>query len=381
MGYINDPTSNAYHPLWSPYILSEVITNIGLFVASSYMILLFFKKSKGFPKWFMTISVLSLLIIIVDSFAVKLILPGKPVVNLAFIENTTTAFVTCLIWIPYMLVSKRVKSTFVQELDFRYLHVHASRLQEFSIGLIIVSLFVMIYLWAAGYGISAFNRINYEQLSSLETLFLSVILESLPFLLIGAFVSAVIEVFISEETIARLLPKRTLPGLIAAAFMGMIFPICECGIVMVASRLIRKGVPLHIAITFMLAAPVINPVALISTIMAFPTGPMVVYRIVGTFIVAVFAGLMTYLYFGSQKILREYTCDNHSHPDCSDHPDVHYSQSVSAKLNDVLLHTCNEFFNMGMYFIIGAFLASLVQVVIPRSAIASVGMEWFCQYP
>jgi len=370
---LTDPTSNAYHPLWGPYILSEVITNIGLLAASSYMILLFFKKSKSFPKWFMTISVLSLLIIIVDTFAVKLILPGKPVVNLAFIENTTTAFVTCLIWVPYMLVSKRVKSTFVQEFDFRYLHAPASKLQKFSIGLIIVSLFVMIYLWAAGYGISAFSRINYEQVSSLETLFLSVILESLPFLLIGAFVSAVIEVFISEETIAGFLPKRTLPGLIAAAFMGMIFPICECGIVMVASRLIRKGVPLHIAITFMLAAPVINPVALVSTIMAFPTGSMAVYRIVGTFIVSVFAGLITYLHFGSQNILREDTCDNHSHRDCSDHPDNYHSESLSAKLNDVLLHTCNEFFTMGMYFIIGAFLASLVQVVIPRSAIASVG--------
>jgi hypothetical protein len=209
--------------------------------------------------------------------------------------------------------------------------------------------------------------------SSLETLFLSVILESLPFLLIGAFVSAVIEVFISEETIAALLPKRTLPGLIAAAFMGMIFPICECGIVMVASRLIRKGVPLHITITFMLAAPVINPVALVSTIMAFPTGSMAVYRIVGTFIVAVFAGLITNLHFGNQNILREDICDNHNYGDCCDHPDNHHSQSLSAKLNDVLLHTCNEFFNMGMYFIIGAFLASLVQVVIPRSAIASVG--------
>src|SRR5208337_3416079 len=175
---LTDPTSNAYHPLWGPYILSEVITNIGLLAASSYMILLFFKKSKSFSKWFMTISILSLLIIIVDTFAVKLILPGKPVVNLAFIENTTTAFVTCLIWVPYMLVSKRVKSTFVQEFDFRYLHAPASKLQKFSIGLIIVSLFVMIYLWAAGYGISAFSRINYEQMSSLETLFLSVILES-----------------------------------------------------------------------------------------------------------------------------------------------------------------------------------------------------------
>ena len=174
----------------------------------------------------------------------------------------------------------------------------------------------MIFLWAAGYGIPAFSRINYEQVSSLETLFLSVILESLPFLLIGAFFSAVIEVFISEETIARFLPKRTLPGLIAAAFMGMIFPICECGIVMVASRLIRKGVPLHIAITFMLAAPVINPVALVSTIMAFPTGSMAVYRMVGTFFVAVFAGLMINLHFGSQNILREEACDNHNHGDC-----------------------------------------------------------------
>ena len=66
----------------------------------------------------------------------------------------------------------------------------------------------MIYLWAAGYGISAFSRINYEQVSSLETLFLSVILESLPFLLIGAFVSAVIEVFISEETIAASIAEK-----------------------------------------------------------------------------------------------------------------------------------------------------------------------------
>ena len=89
---LTNPASNAYHPLWGPYILSEVITNIGLFFASSYMILLFFKKSKSFPKWFMAISVLSLLIIFVDTFAIKLILPGKPVVNLAFMRNISSAF-------------------------------------------------------------------------------------------------------------------------------------------------------------------------------------------------------------------------------------------------------------------------------------------------
>jgi uncharacterized membrane protein YraQ (UPF0718 family) len=98
---------------------------------------------------------------------------------------------------------------------------------------------------------------------------LSIVFEALPFLLLGSLASGLVEAYVPRERVERLVPK----GRIAATFFGLALgaatPCCECGVVYLARRLMGKGVPPGAAVAFMLAAPVINPVSILATLVAF----------------------------------------------------------------------------------------------------------------
>ena len=97
----------------------------------------------------------------------------------------------------------------------------------------------------------------------------SLLVEAMPFVLFGAFVSAAIEVFVPTSTFAHLARLPRPLQLPAAALAGIAFPVCECGSVPVARRLARKGLAPSAAVTFMLAAPILNPVVVASTFVAY----------------------------------------------------------------------------------------------------------------
>ena len=97
------------------------------------------------------------------------------------------------------------------------------------------------------------DTLKVKYLNAFTVMLLSILFEAMPFVLIGAFVSSLIQLFVSESFIARIIPKNRFLGLLAASFMGIIFPVCECAIVPIMRRLTKKGVPLHISLTFMLA--------------------------------------------------------------------------------------------------------------------------------
>jgi uncharacterized membrane protein YraQ (UPF0718 family) len=107
-------------------------------------------------------------------------------------------------------------------------------------------------------------------LPALTTSFFSVLVGALPFIVIAAFASAALEVFVDKDTIARLVPKNGIVGVLLAPFLGLFIPMCECGIVPVARRMVQKQVPASAAITFMLANPILNPLAIYATYLAFP---------------------------------------------------------------------------------------------------------------
>ncbi len=100
-------------------------------------------------------------------------------------------------------------------------------------------------------------------------IFISIFFEALPFIALGAVISGALEELLPQGAIARLLPRRRTVAVAVSALLGLIFPMCECGIVPVMRRLLRKGLPLSCAIAYMLAAPVINPVVMASTWAAF----------------------------------------------------------------------------------------------------------------
>ena len=98
---------------------------------------------------------------------------------------------------------------------------------------------------------------------------LAVFLEAAPFLLVGALVSALVEVSLPDDVIERFTPESTAGRIAAGVFCGLLVPCCECGVVFAARRLMQRGVPPSMAVPFMLAAPVVNPVVLASTYTAF----------------------------------------------------------------------------------------------------------------
>lgn len=99
--------------------------------------------------------------------------------------------------------------------------------------------------------------------------FLSVLLEGVPFILIGTLLSGVIDEFLPSRVMVRLLPRNAFLGICLSGSMGLVFPMCECGVVPVIRRLINKGLPVSNAIAYMLAAPIVNPIVLLSTYAAF----------------------------------------------------------------------------------------------------------------
>ncbi|TCS95679.1 permease [Hazenella coriacea] len=252
------------------------------------------------------------------------------------------------------------------------------------------SLFTEIADWTRGWseGVS-------PKLLNLSTIFLSIFIEGLPFILMGVFISSIIHVFVKEEMIWRWLPQHSLVSVPLAAILGLILPICECGIVPVARRLIQKGLPSYVAFTFLLAAPIINPVTIVSTYVAFgDSWDMVTTRLLLAAGIAVVMGWLFQLVFKSRDVLKkekEHTtcdsgCEGHTdaiHTDHSHQHDHSHGDSCDGdhqgkgKWNHTIYHAVFEFFDMGKYFVMGALIAASFQTLIGLNVIKSFGeQEW-----
>ncbi|MEI9894636.1 MAG: permease [Chthoniobacter sp.] len=125
--------------------------------------------------------------------------------------------------------------------------------------------------------------------------FLSVLFEGIPFLLLGSLISGFVDVFVSSERIARMLPKSPALSILLCGLLGLVFPMCECGSVVVVRRFIKKGLPLSSAVTYMLAAPIVSPIVALSTYAAFKgqdPGQMTMLRLTLGFLVAAAVGFV-----------------------------------------------------------------------------------------
>jgi uncharacterized membrane protein YraQ (UPF0718 family) len=217
------------------------------------------------------------------------------------------------------------------------------------------------------------------QVSTAATVFLGIFLEALPFLLLGVFAAATIELFVTDRTLARVLPRHPLPAALVGALLGLVFPICECGIVAVSRRLLAKGAPLPLAIALMLAAPVVNPIVIASTWIAFGHVPgLVIGRIVLVFAVAVIVALVFGRHGQPSDLLvvapgREPACHDHGHE--HEHGHGHGHGHGRGRLRALLDHANDEFFGMVKYLVLGALLAAVLQTVVPRSALLATGQD------
>jgi uncharacterized protein len=205
------------------------------------------------------------------------------------------------------------------------------------------------------------------KLNLFATVFLGIFIEALPYLLFGTLISGLVEVFVDHEQIIRLVSNHALRAAGTGALMGLIFPVCECGVIPLARRLFHKGLPLSAGVAFLLAAPVLNPIVIFSTAAAFGWGPMLLWRIGLTLLIAVIVGLVFSVEQNSSKILFDSYTLSHEHQ----HHDS--GSSFPEKLQQVLIICTDEFFEMGRYLIIGALLAAVLQTFIPQAALLSLG--------
>jgi uncharacterized protein len=190
------------------------------------------------------------------------------------------------------------------------------------------------------------------------------LLEAMPFILIGAVVSGIIEVFVPSTAFERLTRLPRSLQLPAAGLAGFAFPVCDCGSVPVARRLAKKGLAPAAAVTFMLAAPILNPVVIASTIVAYRgrsfMWPMVFGRIGLGLVTAIAVGWV----IGDktkEELLRPRRGDEHDH-----------EHDPGPRWAALFGHIAGDFLFMGRYLVLGAGVAAALQTFVPQSIIGSV---------
>jgi len=213
-------------------------------------------------------------------------------------------------------------------------------------------------------------------LQSFKILFISIILEALPFILLGVLFSALLQVFVTDELIKKLTPRHPVAGVLFGALLGLMFPLCECGMIPVVRRLIRKGMPAYIGIVYLLAGPIVNPIVYASTFTAFRTTPEMAYARMGlAFSVAVAVGFLLYKFMRTSPLKPSQPFavihHNHHHHQAHTHGSSSGRRSMLQTASSTLRHASDEFFDMGKYLIFGAFLTAAIQTAVDRSTMAA----------
>jgi uncharacterized membrane protein YraQ (UPF0718 family) len=202
------------------------------------------------------------------------------------------------------------------------------------------------------------------------TIFLGVIIEATPFLLLGVLVSQVLALVMRGERLLSWLPRGRVSSLTALAGLGALFPVCECGNVPVARRLVTRGVPAAAGMVFLLSAPALNPVVALSTYAAFRDRPSIVgYRLGLTFAVALGVGLVLSLHPRPAELLRRRigAAGREAHDGGS------LPVSWLGRAQRFAAGSLAEFVEMGAVLVAGAALAALTQMLVPRGALLGIG--------
>nr|WP_242680358.1 permease [Nocardioides sp. IC4_145] len=190
-----------------------------------------------------------------------------------------------------------------------------------------------------------------------STVFLAIVVQSTPFLVLGVLLSAAISVLLSERVLARVVPKRPVLGVPVAGVAGLGLPGCECAAVPIAGSLMRRGIAPAVALTFLLAAPAVNPAVLVSTAVAFPGQPeMVLARFIASLTTALVVGWWC-LSRGSRL------------------PIVLRARSLQdeAGARERFVGTArHDFVHAAGFLVLGAMLAAAVNTFVPRSIVDTV---------
>ena len=259
------------------------------------------------------------------------------------------------------------------------MRAHPKRVRALVVAVIVVA-------FAGAWATDAFNAAG---LSNFMVVFSSLLIGAIPLVMLGAFVAACIGTFVPESAFARIgrLPEpMQIP---VAGLAGFAFPVCECGSVPVARRLVQRGLIPSAAVTFMLAAPILNPIVVLSTAVAYRGRdvfwPMVLGRVGLGFMVAMAVGWVV----GARDrsgFLRPVPHDHEHHEgacgcdvtdQAHDHADDHghshdHSLDGGSKPARFFGYFAGDFVFMGRFLILGAAVAAALQTLVPQSVLGGV---------
>ncbi|MDW5322391.1 permease [Plantactinospora sp. KLBMP9567] len=201
------------------------------------------------------------------------------------------------------------------------------------------------------------SALSTPRLQTWTTVFVSVMVQAVPFLVFGVVLSAVIAVFVPRSFWARALPRHPALAVPVASAAGVVLPGCECGSVPIAGSLIRRGVTPAAALAFLLAAPAINPIVLAATAVAFPGNPeMVVGRAVASLVVAMIMGWL-WMRLGRADWIRL--------PYRPELADLSKGRAFWAAIRHDVVHA-------GGFLVIGAMAAACINVLVPERWLQSL---------
>ena len=205
---------------------------------------------------------------------------------------------------------------------------------------------------------------TYEQLI---LIFASIIWEAIPFIVLGVLLAGILEEFVPQHAIAKLIPKNRILAVCTGGVLGLVFPMCDCGIIVVMRRLLRKGLPLAVCVSYMLAGPIIQVAVILSTAFAFSGNPLygsainvVLLRCAGGYIVAVLTGLLIDAMerreglgnMVAPSVLRGLNA-NLEVLEENDGP-----RTITGRISNIASTALGDFMDIMPFLVIGAFLAS-----------------------
>jgi uncharacterized membrane protein YraQ (UPF0718 family) len=256
--------------------------------------------------------------------------------------------------------------------------------------------------------------VTFDQVKDFVLIFTSILYEALPFIVLGAIIAGILEEMVPQQLFAQImrgelkLPVYLWPieaalrviarhrplAICLGALLGLLFPMCECGIIPVMRRLLRKGLPLSCCTAYLLAGPIINVVVILSTAVAF-TGQeqavdssgaltyqmgslhMTIARMLGGFLVAVGTSLVVdwqQRVHGNKKLLTplaqppEETKGLSLVDEDNGKPRKPWRQRLAA-ISETALH---DFVDIMVFLILGAVIAAGVRQVLTHEMVAEL---------
>jgi uncharacterized protein len=218
--------------------------------------------------------------------------------------------------------------------------------------------------------------------------FLSIWLEGAPFILVGTILSGFIDAFLPAKLLDRVLPKNRVLATLVSGFLGIVFPVCECAVVPVVRRLVQKGLPISCAMTYLLAAPIINPVVIISTMTAFGElggansiagyawPAMTIARLSLGYLVAVIIGLAM-LRRKPADILRASIAEGVEQRAAESGHAHGQATGFDGKIVHALRTSMRDFLDTGMYFTIGIIITAWFDTQVDQTRFGALAAnEW-----